>query len=208
MTSESNKRVRTLNAKSEVCGNSASGNNPVGRLCIRSATPADAPAIASLIDSSVRVLQANDYSTEQIEGALGTVFGVDTQLIADGTYFVVKTSSNVLIGCGGWSKRKTLFGSDHGPGREAVLLDPARENARIRAFFVHPDWARRGIGSLVLTTCENAALEAGFRGFELGATLTGERLYSARGYEQIERIDVPLPNGASLPVIRMVKRAP
>ena len=173
---------------------------------IRRASTADAPAIAALIDSSVRTLQANDYSAEQIEGALGTVFGVDTQLIADGTYFVVETGPNVLVGCGGWSNRKTLFGSDHGPGREAALLDPARENARIRAFFVHPDWARRGVGSLVLKTCEDAAIEAGFRGFELGATLTGERLYSARGYAPVERIEVPLATGVSIPVIRMVKR--
>jgi GNAT superfamily N-acetyltransferase len=174
---------------------------------IRLATPADAPSITALIDTSVRGLQANDYSREQIDGALGTVFGVDTQLIADGTYFVVETDENVLAGCGGWSKRKTLFGSDDGPVREAALLDPVRENARIRAFFVHPAWARRGIGSLILEQCEHAAVEAGFRGFELGATLTGERLYSARGYAPIQRLDVPLPNGASIPVIRMVKRA-
>lgn len=173
---------------------------------IRPANIADAPAIAVLIDCSVRILQANDYSREQIEGALGTVFGVDTQLIADGTYFVVETSANVLVGCGGWSKRKTLFGGDRGPGREAALLDPARENARIRAFFVHPDWARRGVGSLVLETCERAAIAAGFRGFELGATLTGERLYAARGYAPVERLEVPLATGVSIPVIRMVKR--
>ena len=172
---------------------------------IRPATVADAPAIAALIDTSVRVLQANDYSAEQIEGALGTVFGVDTQLIADGTYFVVETSARAFVGCGGWSKRRTLFGSDNGPRSEAALLDPTCENARIRAFFVHPDWARRGIGSLILDTCESAAIEAGFHGFELGATLTGERLYSARGYAWAERIEVPLPNGASLPVIRMLK---
>lgn len=171
----------------------------------RLAVPADVPALVALIDLSVRTLQARDYSPEQIEGALGTVFGVDSQLIADGTYFVVETSQPVLIGCGGWSKRRTLFGSDHGPGREASLLDPLRDNARIRAFFVHPDWARRGIGSLILQTCETAASEAGFRGFELGATLTGEKLYAVRGYRPVERGEVPLSNGASLPIIRMVK---
>ena len=111
----------------------------------------------------------------------------------------------MIAGCGGWSKRKTLFGSDHGPGRENNLLDPLHDNARIRAFFVHPDWARRGIGSSILEACETAALEAGFKGFELGATITGERLYRARGYEVIERIEVPLANAASLPVIRMAK---
>ncbi len=176
-------------------------------LRIRHATPADIDELWALIDLSVRVLQAGDYSAEQIEGALGTVFGVDSQLIADGTYFVVETDEPQIAGCGGWSKRKTLFGADAVSNREDNLLDPARENARIRAFFVHPDWARRGIGSRILQACEDDAAAAGFRGFELGATITGERLYRVRGYEPIERIEVRLPNGASLPVIRMVKRA-
>ena len=123
---------------------------------------------------SVRRLQAPDYSPDQIEGAVGTVFGVDSQLIADETYFVAQAvrggNPPIIVGCGGWSNRKTLFGSDHGPGRESSLLDPLHDSARIRAFFVHPDWARRGIGTLILETCENAAMEAGFRDFELGAT--------------------------------------
>ena len=172
------------------------------------AVPADAPALCALIESSVRVLQARDYSADQIEGALGTVFGVDSQLIADGTYFVVEAIGGdgmVIAGCGGWSKRKTLFGSDRGSGREDDLLDPRRDNARIRAFFVDPDWARRGVGSMLLDACESAATRAGFRGFELGATITGERLYSARGYRTVDRIEVTLGNGATLPVIRMRK---
>jgi GNAT superfamily N-acetyltransferase len=178
---------------------------------IRGAIPADIPALRVLIDLSVRSLQAQDYSPAQIEGALGTVFGVDSQLIADGTYFVVEAvcdgGKKKIVGCGGWSKRKTLFGGDHGSGREDGLLDPLRDSARIRAFFVHPDWARRGIGSRILDTCESAAMEAGFKAFELGATITGERLYRARGYEVIDRIEAPLANGASLPVIRMSKPA-
>ncbi len=173
---------------------------------IRHATFEDVPALRQLIDRSVRVLQAGDYSPAQIEGALGTVFGVDTQLIEDGTYFVAEAPGGIA-GCGGWSKRKTLFGSDHSAGRESSLLDPQSDNARIRAFFVHPDWARRGIGSMILEACENAAMEAGFRGFELGATITGERLYTVRGYQAMERIEVPLSNGSAMPVIRMVKRA-
>ena len=176
---------------------------------IRLATPADIPALRVLIDLSVRSLQAQDYSPAQIEGALGTVFGVDSQLIADGTYFVLEAMNGgekKIVGCGGWSQRKTLFGSDHGSGREDSLLDPLRDNAKIRAFFVHPEWVRHGIGSQILEACENGASEAGFRGFELGATITGERLYRARGYQAIERIDVPLANGASLPVIRMSKK--
>ena len=173
---------------------------------LRLATSSDIPAIASLIDLSVRRLQAEDYSPRQIEGALGTVFGVDRQLIADQTYFVVETGGEI-VGCGGWSKRATLFGSDHHTSREDTLLDPARDNARIRAFFVHPEWARLGIGSRILAACEAAAIEHGFRSFELGATLTGERLYRVRGYQPEQRIEVRLGNGESLPVIRMTKRS-
>jgi GNAT superfamily N-acetyltransferase len=176
---------------------------------LRRAIPADIPALAALIHVSVRTLQTPDYSPAQIDGALGDVFGVDTRLIADGTYFVAETiaptGETIIAGCGGWSKRKTLFGGDHGSGRDDAWLDPHSENAKIRAFFVHPDWARRGIGSRILNACEHAAIEAGFAGFELGATLTGERLFRARGYEVVERLEVPLSNGVSLPVVRMSK---
>src|SRR5690349_14789484 len=171
---------------------------------LRRATAQDVPALRDLIEASVRVLQAADYSLEQIEGALGTVFGVDTRLIEDGTYFVVEAGS-VLAGCGGWSKRRTLFGTNHSPVREDALLDPAVDAARIRAFFVHPDWARRGIGSRILEACEQDAARAGFRRFELGATAAGERLYRVRGYVELDRVDAVLPNGASLPVVRMTK---
>ena len=175
-------------------------------VALRPAREADIPSIAALIQLSVRSLQAGDYSPEQMEGALGTVFGVDSQLIADGTYFVVETGSGELAGCGGWSQRGTLFGGDGAAIREDNLLNPRVDAARIRAFFVHPDWARQGVGSLILDACEHAAMAAGFERFELGATLTGERLYRARGYSAVERIDVPLANGALLPVIRMMKR--
>jgi GNAT superfamily N-acetyltransferase len=171
----------------------------------------DIPALTHLINLSVRALQAQDYSIAQMDGALGTVFGVDTQLIHDRTYFVVESpldhASSTIIGCGGWSQRRTLFGGDHGPVREDVLLDPLRENAKIRAFFIHPNWARRGVGTLILDTCESAARAAGFGGFEMAATLTGVRLFSVRGYSPLARIDVPLSNGATLPVVRMSKRA-
>jgi N-acetylglutamate synthase-like GNAT family acetyltransferase len=176
---------------------------------IRRAIPADVRAIEALIGLSVRALQTQDYSQAQIEGALGTVFGVDSALIADGTYFVLEAvfdgGEAAIVGCGGWSKRKTLFGADRASHREDGLLDPLRDSAKIRAFFVHPDWARRGIGSKILWACESAAIEAGFRSFELGATLTGERLFRAMGYAATERIEVPLANGASLPIIRMSK---
>ncbi len=179
-------------------------------LHLRIAVPADSASIAELIGRSVRELQKHDYSPAQIEGALGSVFGVDTQLIADGTYFVLEAANGantMMVGCGGWSKRRTLFGADGRTGREDGLLDPRRDAAKIRAFFVHPEWARRGIGSRILDACENAAAEAGFRCFELGATVTGERLYAVKGYRMIERIEVPLVNGASLPIIRMGKSA-
>ncbi len=176
---------------------------------IRLAQKADIPALHRLIESSVRGLQAGDYTQPQIEGALGGVLGLDTQLIADQTYFVAESfdddGKTVAVGCGGWSYRKTLFGSDHGPGREADLLDPATDAARIRAIFVHPDWARRGIGSLILRHCEDAAEAAGFRCFEMGSTLTGVPLYTLKGYVEVERVAVPLPNGESVEVVRMRK---
>ncbi|HET9803436.1 MAG TPA: GNAT family N-acetyltransferase [Candidatus Acidoferrum sp.] len=178
---------------------------------VRLATNADIPILHALIESSVRILQAGDYTPAQIEGALGTVLGLDTQLIKDQTYFVIEATNSsgeiVIVACGGWSKRKTLFGSDHAAVREPELLDPKLDAAKIRAFFVHPDWARRGLGTLLLETCENAAKSAGFTRFEMGSTLTGVALYKLRGYQVIEPIAVPLRNGESLPVIRMAKSA-
>lgn len=175
---------------------------------LRPATEDDIPSLQALIEASVRVLQAGDYSPAQIEGALGTVLGLDTQLIADRTYFVAEAahaSKPHLAGCGGWSRRMTLFGADHGPGREPALLDPANDAAKVRAIFVHPAYARRGLGSLILATVEEAAHAAGFRRFELGSTLTGVRLYLLRGYVETERAAVPLANGESISVVRMVK---
>ncbi|GAC1633219.1 MAG: GNAT family N-acetyltransferase [Candidatus Acidiferrum sp.] len=182
---------------------------------IRLATTADIPTLHALIESSVRILQANDYTPAQIEGALGTVLGLDTQLVADQTYFVAETTDNspdssgrkTIVGCGGWSKRKTLYGGDNWTRRHDDLLDPSRDAAKIRAIFVHPEWARRGLGTLLLETCENAVQSAGFTRFEMGSTLTGVPLYKLRGYEVIEPIAVPLRNGESLPVIRMAKSA-
>jgi GNAT superfamily N-acetyltransferase len=175
---------------------------------LRLAREADIPALHALIEASVRGLQKYDYTPAQIEGALGTVLGLDTQLVKDGTYFIAEARAacaRVLVGCGGWSKRKTLFGSDHTPVREPELLDPKIDAAKIRAFFVHPEWARRGIGTKILEACEGAATAAGFTRFEMGATLTGVPLYLVRGYHEIERIEVPLRNGEKLPVVRMAK---
>lgn len=180
-----------------------------GQFAIRLATQADIPALRELIDVSVRVLQREDYSAEQLEAALGTAYGVDTQLIADRTYYVVESlqssRDSIKAACGGWSMRKTLYGSDHGPYRDNARLDPSKDAAKIRAFFVHPDWTRHGLATLILKTCEDVAYARGFRRFEMGATLTGVPMYAARGYAEIERIEVPLPNGLTLPVVRMGK---
>jgi GNAT superfamily N-acetyltransferase len=172
---------------------------------LRLATDADVASLSALIVRSVRELQAGDYTHLQIAGALQTVFGVDSQIIADQTYFAVEAPGAELVACGGWSKRKTLFGGDRWKGREDALLDPRLDAAKIRAFFVHPAWTRRGIGSLILDACERAALAAGFTRFEMGATLTGVPLYLAKGYSIIERISVPLNNGEHLPIVRMGK---
>ena len=179
------------------------------KIQIRKATPADIPRLEEVIEASVRGLQSQDYSPAQIEGALQSVYGVDSQLIADGTYFAVEVAQdgaeNEIVACGGWSKRKTLYGGDQFSGREDSLLDPARDAAKIRAFFVHPQWARQGIGSLILETCEKAALDAGFTRLEMGATLSGVAFYRAKGYEAIEDQSVQLSNGESLPIVRMAK---
>jgi GNAT superfamily N-acetyltransferase len=192
---------------------------------IRKAKAADISELRRLIEASVRELQAEDYTPAQMEGALESVFGVDSQLIADGTYLVAEArivdalseaettarrknpgSGWVIAGCGGWSKRKTLYGSDHWTGREDTLLDPKRDAAKIRAFFIHPAWARRGVGSKILAACEAAARAAGFTSYEMGATLTGAKLFGAKGYLVVENIEVPLKNGLTLPIMHMAKR--
>jgi GNAT superfamily N-acetyltransferase len=175
----------------------------------RLATLLDAERLQALIECSVRGLQGNDYTAAQREGALGSYFGVDSSLIVDGTYFVVELpdagSEAPLVAAGGWSRRRTLCGGDHRPGRDDSFLDPATDVAKIRAFFVHPEWARRGIGTKLLQLCENAARAAGFTRFEMGATLTGVPLYRRYGYAEIERFALPLANGESLPIVRMGK---
>jgi GNAT superfamily N-acetyltransferase len=178
---------------------------------VRKAVAEDIPRLREIIEASVRGLQAEDYSPAQIAGALKSVYGVDSQLIADGTYFVAEvlqpgTHGEQVVACGGWSKRKTLYGGDQYAGREDSLLDPSRDAAKIRAFFVHPDWARRGIGTLILQACENAALAAGFTRMEMGATLSGVAFYRAKGYAEVENQVVPLGNGQDLPIVKMTKK--
>jgi N-acetylglutamate synthase-like GNAT family acetyltransferase len=184
------------------------------KLRIRKAAQAEIPALTELIHASVRQLQADDYTEAQREAALKTVFGVDTQLVADGTYLVAeaidsavaaKANLPAIAGCGGWSKRKTLYGGDAWTQREDALLDPACDAAKIRAFFIHPAWARRGVGTRMLEACESAARQAGFTRFEMGATLTGAKLFAAKGYVPLRRIELSLGDGESLSVIHMEK---
>jgi GNAT superfamily N-acetyltransferase len=146
-----------------------------------------------------------EYTPAQLEAALGNWLGLDTQLIKDQTYFIVETSERELVGCGGWSKRKTPYGSDHRANREDALLDPATEPAKIRAFFVHPEWSRRGIGKMLLDASESAARNAGFRSLEMGATLTGIPLYARFGYTEGERVALPLSGGDVLEIVKMTK---
>jgi GNAT superfamily N-acetyltransferase len=172
---------------------------------LRVAERHDIAALEALIPLSTQELQAPYYSPAQISSALGTVFAVDRQLVADGTYFVVE-DAGAIVGCGGWSKRKTLFGGDQGRhASEDALLDPGREPARIRAFFVHPRWARRGIGRLILRECERAAAVAGFSSLELVATLAGVPLYAAGGFGAVEHFEIALASGERMPVVRMSK---
>src|SRR3989449_2475249 len=167
---------------------------------IRLAREDDVAALESLIPISVRMLLASYYSSAQIEAALGPVFAVDRQLIRDGTYFVVEHEAQV-VGCGGWSRRGSLYGGDSGRSGVDAELDPRRDPARVRAFFVHPAWARRGIGRSIMVACERAIMEAGFRSVEIVATLAGEPLYASFGYAVVERYEITMAGGLRLPVV-------
>jgi N-acetylglutamate synthase-like GNAT family acetyltransferase len=171
---------------------------------IRRATLDDCPALDALIARSIRQLGLGDYTTDQIEAALKGAFGVDTQLIRDGSYYVCE-SADRIIGCGGWSRRRTLFGGDALVQRDASELDPAVDAGRIRAFFVDPDMARQGIGSQLLERCEADAFSHGFRRLELMATLPGVRLYAARGYEGNEQVSFPMTPELSIEFVPMIK---
>ena len=166
---------------------------------------ADVPALRALIPASARGLSAGFYTAAQIEAAVTHVFGVDTQLIADGTYYLIDSASG-FAACGGWSCRRTLYGGDQMKQSEDPMLDPATEPARIRAFFVHPDWARRGLARQLYAECARAAWAAGFRSFELMATLPGEPLYVALGFSVVERVTITLAGDVDVPFARMARR--
>jgi GNAT superfamily N-acetyltransferase len=172
---------------------------------LRPARLADVAEIETLIAVSARALLAPWYSAAQIDAALGSVFAVDAQLFDDGSYFVA-AQDTTFVGCGGWSRRKTLFGAGRGHSSDLdIALDPACDPARIRAFFVHPAFARRGVGAALMRHCQQAAADAGFRTMELVATLGGQPLYAASGFAAIEHFEIPLSGTLTMPVVRMRK---
>ena len=161
-------------------------------------------AITQLIAESARLLSRQHYSDAQIEAAIASIFGVDTHLIEDGTYFVAE-SEGQLVGCGGWSKRKTLFGGDQYSSRDRGYIDPESEPARIRAFFIHPDYARKGIARAILSRCENEARAQGFRALELLATLPGIEFYKSCGFVETGNLDLDLRDDVKLEFVPMRK---
>jgi GNAT superfamily N-acetyltransferase len=173
-------------------------------LSLRAATLEDRELLRELIDRSARELSKGDYRAEQVEGALQGAFGVDSQLIQDGTFFVV-AEGPVIVGCGGWSYRRTLFGGDKRAERDSALLDPRTDPAKIRAFFVDPAHARKGIGTMLLDKCESEARRRGFSRVELMSTLPGVRLYSARGYCGVEQVQYEVAAGVTIEFIPMSK---
>lgn len=174
---------------------------------LRTATLEDRSALEKLIADSARELSRGDYTGDQIEAALGAAFGVDSELIRDGTYFVAEADRRI-VGCGGWSRRRTMFGGDSQRGRQSDLLDPIRDSARIRAFFIHPTWARHGIGRAILERCEAEAREHGFRSADLLATLPGERFYRALGYTGSKRVEHRLGDSVTIDFVPMSKDLP
>ena len=171
---------------------------------IRLATEDDVPVLLPLMHDAIGALQKPFLPPEAVE-ASREVMGLDTQLIMDRTYYVVQRGA-LAVGCGGWSRRATLFGGDHSAGRDAALLDPAKAPARVRAMYTRPGWERRGVGRLILAECETAATAEGFSACELAATLAGEPLYRAAGYTVVERFEAPTRVGLPIPLLRMCKR--
>ena len=172
-------------------------------LILRLAAPEDLPALRDLMNAAIGEL-LNPFLSPAEVAASYEVMGLDSQLVADGTYFIVEDSA-ALAGCGGWSRRATLFGGDHSAGRDAALLDPSRDAARVRAMYTHPDHVRKGVGRLILDACERAAAGEGFTRCEMAATLAGEPLYRACGYLEIERFVASTSGGVEVPLVRMGK---
>lgn len=171
-------------------------------LTSRPAGPDDLPALETVMAAAIAELQRGFLTPEQIQ-ASKTIMGLDRQLVADGTYFIVEDAGRIA-GCGGWSRRATLYGGDHTPGRDAALLDPATDAARVRAMYTHPDFVRRGVGRLILQLCEAAARAEGFHRLELMGTMSGRPLYESYGFIAIEEV-VDARGGAPVPLTRMGK---
>lgn len=173
----------------------------------RIATEADQPALIALMKTSIEENMKAFLSKAKIEAAKETM-GVDKTLLKDGTYFIIETihkGETIMVGCGGWGKRKTLYGGDHTAGRDDSLSDPAKDPARIRAMYTHPDWGRKGVGSYLIKLGEESARKAGFKRIELGATTAGEPLYIAKGFREIDRDIMIADNGEENIIIRMTK---
>ena len=172
-------------------------------LTLRLAIPEDLPALRLLMNASIGELLKPFLGPEAVAASFD-IMGLDSQLVTDGTYFVIE-DGGALAGCGGWSRRATLFGGDHSAGRDAALLDPANDAARVRAMYTHPDHVRKGVGRLILEACEAAAAGEGFKRVELAGTMAGEPLYRACGYVEIERFSAPTSKGVDVPLVRMGK---
>jgi GNAT superfamily N-acetyltransferase len=174
----------------------------VSELTSRVATSADVPALTAIADAAIAELQRGYLDEAQIESSKA-IMGIDRELIEDGTYFVVE-SDGQIAGCGGWSRRATMYGGSHSPGRDSALLDPTVDAARVRAMYTSPAYARRGVGRLILSLCEAAAAAEGFTRLELVSTLSGEALYTAYGFQPLERGE-DATGGAAVPLVRMEK---
>ncbi|MBL4602387.1 MAG: GNAT family N-acetyltransferase [Emcibacteraceae bacterium] len=174
----------------------------------RLATMDDAPAIRDVMTKAIYELQKDFLSEEQLKAA-PNFMGLDTTLIQDQTYYVILhgegMDNETIVGCGGWGKRATLYGGDKSAGRSNELLDPKKDRARVRAMYCHPDWARNGIGSMIMNIVEGAARDAGFNKMTLGSTLAGEKLYQHYGYKEISRTMDVTEDGVEVPLIRMIK---
>jgi GNAT superfamily N-acetyltransferase len=179
---------------------------PIDNFSLRPGLLADVPALSALIERSARALSVGFYTQQQTESVTCEVFGVDSQLIVDGTYYVIE-ADGVPVACGGWGKRSTSCGGDKAKSAPERLLDPATEPAKIRAFFVDPAWARRGLGSMLMTHCAAHAMAAGFRRLELIATMPGVPLYLRLGFAEVEQFDLELERGVRVPVVRMRRSA-
>ena len=170
----------------------------------RIATLDDEPKLKELMRLSIQDLQIDFLTPEQIE-ASHDCMGLDTQLIKDQTYFIIEDDGEIA-GCGGWSNRQTLFGASHSTGRDDSFIDPAKDPARIRATYTHPNFARRGVGKLIMKLCEGIAREKGFKSTVLAATLAGEKLFTSCGYKPIERFEATSNKGVEVPMVRMGKK--